>query len=355
MIRNLLGILVLAGTMAMAAAAQTPSGYPYANQVPNDPTTGTTQFKLTKINASGNAVVMATTDTNGYAGICIANCGTTGSAWIATAGLIPLLMENTATAQHYVTIGSSTAGDGHDTGATTYPGSGAVIARVQVGASAGVAAMVYIFPPEILSGSTVSGSLTAGQIAIASSSSQIISGDLPERFLIPAANCSNTTAGNAWSIGSGGTVTCRAGTNNKGGYIPITDTSSTFAQFTIALPEDWDTATNPYIRFGVASADTTSAHTIIPAIQVSCAAGGGTTTDDVTFNASHSLSTITLNTTANQFWSTSNIQLNSTDMTGCSAGSMMTIQVGRATDTATSAFFYYANVTFPRKPLTQAN
>lgn len=183
--------------------------------------------------------------------------------------------------------------------------------------------------------------------------------DFPERFYIPAANCNNTTAGAGWSIGSGGTVTCKAGTNNQGGFIAITDTSTTFAQFTVQIPEDWDSGANPYIRFHLAypGTDGASAHTIIPAIKVSCAKGDGSTTDDVTFNASHSSSTITLSSaTANLFFSTSNVQMNSTDMTGCIAGSMMTVQVGRATDTATSAAnFYGASITFPRLLTVQAN
>lgn len=179
--------------------------------------------------------------------------------------------------------------------------------------------------------------------------------DFPQVLDIPAANCNNATAGAGWGIGSGGTVTCRAGTNNKGGYIAITDTSTTFATFQIALPEDWDTATNPYIRFQVASTDTTTGHTIIPSIQVACYKGDGSTTDDVAANAAHSLSTITLNTTANQFWSTANVQMNSTDMTGCVAGALMQVTVGRATDTATNAEFYSATVTIPRLITVQAN
>jgi hypothetical protein len=189
----------------------------------------------------------------------------------------------------------------------------------------------------------------------ASGVSPVNSIDFPETLIIPAANCNNATAGAGWSIPSGGTVTCRAGTNNLGGFIAITDTSTTFAQFTVVVPEDWDSGTNPYIRFQVASTDTTSGHTIIPQIKVSCAKGDGSTTDDVAFNAAHSLSTTTLNTTANQFWSTSNVQLNSTDMTGCVAGALMIVQVGRATDTATQAAFYSATLTFPRLLTVQAN
>lgn len=196
----------------------------------------------------------------------------------------------------------------------------------------------------------------AKQICTSSGASKTCSYiDFPQVLDIPAANCNNTTAGAGWSIGSGGTVTCRAGTNNKGGFISITDTSTTFATFQIAIPEDWDSGANPYIRFQIASTDTTTGHTIIPSIQVACYKGDGSTTDDVAANAAHSLSTTTLNTTANQFWSTSNVQMNSTDMTGCVAGALMQITVGRATDTATNAEFYSATVTFPRLLTVQAN
>jgi hypothetical protein len=177
----------------------------------------------------------------------------------------------------------------------------------------------------------------------------------PMQLIIPAANCNNATAGAGWSIGASGSVVCRAGTNNLGGYIPITDTTSSFAQFFVVIPEDWNTGINPYIRFQVASTDVNSGHTIIPQIQVSCAKGDGSTTDDVTFNAAHSSSTITLNTTNHQFWSNSSMQMNSTDMTGCVAGALMIIQVGRASDTASNAEFYSATVTIMRNLVQQAN
>jgi hypothetical protein len=39
--------------------AQTASSFPYAKPAQNDSATGTTQFTLTKINSSGNAVITA--------------------------------------------------------------------------------------------------------------------------------------------------------------------------------------------------------------------------------------------------------------------------------------------------------
>ena len=341
----LLAVALLA--FSFGASAQAPSAFPYAKAVPNDTATGTTQFTLTKINSSGNAVIMATSDTNGYSGVCVSGCGNSGTAWIAFAGLVPVIVDATATADHYLTISTTTGGDGHDSGATTYP-TGAVIGRVQTGATSGNKAVVDLFPAEIVS-SFPSG--TTKQVLVAPNTFI----DFPEVLFIPSANCNNASAGNGWSIGSGGTVTCRAGTNNQGGYVSITDTASSFAQFTLAIPDDWDSGSLPYIRFQIATSDTTSGHTIIPEIQISCGKGDGTTTDDVTFNATHSASTVTTNTTAHQFWSSSNVQMNSTDMTGCIVGSLMTILVGRATDTATSAQFYGATVTFPRLITVQAN
>ena len=180
--------------------------------------------------------------------------------------------------------------------------------------------------------------------------------DFPDVTYVRAAVCNNATGSiDGWSIGASGSATCRAGTNNLGGIVSITDTANTFATFQLHIPEDWDTGTNPYIRFDLASTDATNGHTIIPSIQVACYKGDGTTTDDVAANAAHSLSTVTLNGNANRFWSTANVQMNSTDVTGCVAGALMQVTVGRATDTATNAQFYGAVVTIPRLTLVKAN
>lgn len=171
---------------------------------------------------------------------------------------------------------------------------------------------------------------------------------------IPAANCNNTTAGSGWSIPSGGTVNCRPGTNNLGGNITITDTSSTFAQFATVIPFDWDTSSNPWIRFYIASAtDTTNGHTIIPQVKVSCSqAIDGSTSDDATLTAAQSSGTITIGASAvaNGIYNGSNIQFGATQMSGCVAGGLFIVQVGRATDTATGNInFYGASITWPHK------
>src|SRR6185312_14798400 len=119
--RKLLIPLIL--LLSVSLWAQVPSTFPYSKPFPNDSVTGTTQFSLTKINASGNAIIMATTDVNGYAGVCVANCGKTGTAWIAFAGLVPVTVDGTASIGDYLQISGATGGDGHDSGAV-YPTSG---------------------------------------------------------------------------------------------------------------------------------------------------------------------------------------------------------------------------------------
>ena len=74
----------------------------------------------------------------------------------------------------------------------------------------------------------------------------------------------------------------------------ITDTSSSFAQFQVSIPVDWDTGTLPYILLAFESAtDTTSGHTVKPEVAVSCpTATNGTSTDDVTLSAYQTVATV---------------------------------------------------------------
>jgi len=78
--------------------------------------------------------------TQGVEGICIANCGgsaTFVTAQIARSGTANCLFENTATAGHYVQIGSTTAGDCHDTGSATYSTSGGQVIGRSLGSGTG--------------------------------------------------------------------------------------------------------------------------------------------------------------------------------------------------------------------------
>lgn len=189
---------------------------------------------------------------------------------------------------------------------------------------------------------------TAKQLLVAGSTPAYI--DFPDFHYFPAANCVSAVAGPAWSSGSTPTPTCRAGTNNKEGYLlwGATDT----AQFSIGLPLDWDSGVNPSASIQLASTDATNGHTIIMQLATACAKGDGSVTDDVAFNSPQSFGTITLNGTANREWKAT---LSNFTMTGCQAGGVLRIQLSRTTDTATSAQIYGVGITIPRLLTVQAN
>ena len=142
-------LTILVALTVGAYAQQCPAG---ASPYQNDSSTGTTLNTLTKINGSGNAVIMQTTDTTGYKGVAVSGAGTAGTVCLATAGLTPLKMDATSTVGHYVLISGTTGGDGHDTGSSTTPVSGGDLIGTIVQASTGGGALsiVSIFPPEIL-------------------------------------------------------------------------------------------------------------------------------------------------------------------------------------------------------------
>ena len=99
--------------------------------VSNEAGTGTVQGKLVKLTgAPSTAIVAAITDTSGVVGICINNCGTTGTATIQVWGQVNCAFDSATTAGHYIQIDTSTAGDCMDTGAATPPASGQSIGRV---------------------------------------------------------------------------------------------------------------------------------------------------------------------------------------------------------------------------------
>lgn len=159
--------LVLA---AIGASAQPSITYRYTKPLQNDTSTGTTQFML--VGTNPNAVLYSHTATNGYTGVCVDNCGKSGVAVIAFAGIVQLTVDGTTTAGHYILRSSSTDGEGTDSGASTYPTSGVVIGRV-ITASSGAASvsMVDLFPAEIQQLGTLtiaSGATAMGTGAISS-------------------------------------------------------------------------------------------------------------------------------------------------------------------------------------------
>jgi hypothetical protein len=130
--------------------------------VPNAGSTGTTLNKLAKLTGTGTAVLAAITDTNGIIGICANNCTTTGNASIARFGLQACVFDGATTANDYVQISSTVAGDCHDTGATTYPSSGQVIGRILSTNGGGGTFVILMAGPEIQASAGGGGGLPAG-------------------------------------------------------------------------------------------------------------------------------------------------------------------------------------------------
>ncbi len=129
------------------------NGTELTNLFPNAASTGTTVNKLVKLTGAGTGVISSAGDTGGVIGICTGNtstgasaCGTSGSSEIAIQGTYSCVFDGATTADDYVTISTSVAGDCHDFGAT-YPIGQQVLGRVLVTAAAGTRSMV-LFGPE---------------------------------------------------------------------------------------------------------------------------------------------------------------------------------------------------------------
>lgn len=103
----------------------------------NDTSTGTTNAKLAKVNSSGNGIIAGTSDTAIPVYVVMSGGGTTGSAILATAGLVKCTADTGgATIAHFIVASTVTGGDCADAGATA-PTSGWVIGVAQTTASSG--------------------------------------------------------------------------------------------------------------------------------------------------------------------------------------------------------------------------
>lgn len=108
-------------------------------EIANESTTGTNMNLLAKLTgAPAAAVTIATSDTSGIAGVCLANCGMSGNAQLAQSGQAACQFDGGTTAGNYVQPSSLAAGNCHDLGPAS-PSSGQVIGRVlTTNASAGI-------------------------------------------------------------------------------------------------------------------------------------------------------------------------------------------------------------------------
>src|SRR5271168_2393614 len=146
-------ILVLSSTLLLASGlfGQGVNG-PRGTIWLNDGSTGTTVNLLAVSSAVDNTAVLAGPATTGIIGVCISNCGTTGSAVIANWGDVPCTFSGTATDGHHVQAAGS-ASNCVDAGAS-YPASGGEILGVvkQGGSGAGTYLVTWRANPNGTSG-----------------------------------------------------------------------------------------------------------------------------------------------------------------------------------------------------------
>lgn len=121
----------------------------YAN-ITNEGATGTTINRLVKLTGAPSTGIITTAAdiAGGAVGICVAGCGTIGSATIQMNGAVSCTVDPAGvTAGDYLQISPSTTGTCHDAGAT-YPTSGQVIGRALTTTGVGNAS-IDLFSAEI--------------------------------------------------------------------------------------------------------------------------------------------------------------------------------------------------------------
>lgn len=114
---------------------------------------GTTLNFLTKLVTLGSgvtAVSTATTDTGGVVGIVIGGAGTSGIDLVQRTGQALCTFDGNTTADDYVQISLTVAGNCHDTGLATYPANGGqIIGRVLTTNVGAGSYLIDLFGPEI--------------------------------------------------------------------------------------------------------------------------------------------------------------------------------------------------------------
>lgn len=212
------------------------------------------------------------------------------------------MFDNSTTADDYVTISPTVNGDCHDAGAT-FPVGQQVLGRVLVTAAAGTRSMT-LFGPEINQPAFV------------------------RNAAIPAAGCNASTASSAWDLPSANAPlpTCY-GTSYRFGTLDYDDAANETATYHFQLPTGW-TGNVDLTVWGFTGGTSQSFKLTIATVCVA-------TSSDIlnpTFNATQTV-TVTSPGTANQAFTFT--QTNVTK-TGCSAGNMMIMKIGRdTTDTST--------------------
>ena len=206
------------------------------------------------------------------------------------------------------------------------------------------------------SGGTVNSGVQ-NQVAYYAANGTAVSGhDHPSVLTIPFADCNAGTAGMGPSTASSNfTAVCRAGSNNLGGAAQAIPSTGASLQFMLELPQDWDTATQPYINVYFAAGTNTSG-TVIWTASSACVdvSTNGGATDDPAFNAESAFTTRTM-TVANRMWYTGGQFTAVTSGNGCKALSPIIVKLALSGTASANINAYQAVVTISRLPVVQAN
>ncbi|MDE3110838.1 MAG: hypothetical protein KGL02_12970, partial [Acidobacteriota bacterium] len=142
-----------------------------------------------------------------------------------------------------------------------------------------------------VNGNTPGGSCSGQVVSSLSTSAVPTCADTYQSMEVPFSNDQSGTAGKGWSIdtacGTGPVATVRNGTNISTGYYQYAASQNACAQLTI--PENWDSATLPWVQVNFTQAAATASQTVAFQIQIGCS----TTTDDPAFAVAQAFTTTT--------------------------------------------------------------
>src|SRR2546423_1318426 len=158
---------------------------------------------------------------------------------------------------------------------------------------------------------------------------------LPFKLYFPGGGCSNATASDAWDLpaSSAATSVCVTGSNTQKGALQFTDAANSFAQQTFLLPSDWSGGIDADVIF--TTTDTTQNNTVKFTLATACRAADSTATDDPAFNTAQ---TLTFTIGAGAVASAANkVSQTTLTVTGCSAGNLLHLKLGRDTSDSSTA------------------
>lgn len=174
----------------------------------------------------------------------------------------------------------------------------------------------------------------------------------PVKEWLPFAACNDTLAATMWDLPTvnAAAAVCLTLSNTQKGVLQFGDSVAQSAQLSILIPSDWDSTSSTDLKILLSALDTTSGNTHKITVATACRTPGTVTaSDNPTFNTAQTLTyTIAASTVADAL---ATVTQTGVTMTGCNAGDVLHLKVGRdTTDTSTAALnLVGAELTWKRK------